>query len=139
MMSTQSRRPGSRAAILAEVKQISGRRIEERRRDKRMTQKQLAAQVGMGERWLREVESGSPKSRLDDHLRCAHGLGLSASHLLLPMLFLEHQMHFPRQIFDEDMHELEAGCIEFIASYRLKPFLRSIPIPLTDEGIDREA
>lgn len=137
-MSTQSRRPGNRSAILAEVKMISGRRIEQRRREKRMTQKELAAQIGMGVRWLREVEAGSPKSRFDDHMRCAHGLGLSASHLLLPMLFLEHQMHFPRQIFDENIHELEAGCIEYIASFHLKPFLRSPSDSAMTQGLNTQ-
>ena len=136
MISTQSRRPGNRAAIDAEVKRISGRRIEEQRRDRRMTQKQLAVQIGISVRWLREVESGSPKSRFDDHMRCADGLGLSGSHIYLPMLFLERKMHFPRQIFDGNMDELEVDCIEFIASYRLKPFVRSIRIPPADEDDD---
>ncbi len=112
-----------RASILAEVKRISGRRIEERRRFQRKTQEQLATEVGIGVRWLREIESGNPKSRIDDHFRCAHGLGLSAAHLLIPMLFLEHRMHFPRQLLHDDMHEIEVHCIELIASFNLRPFL----------------
>lgn len=138
MMSTQSRRAGNRAAIDAEVKRISGRRIEEQRRDRRMTQKQLAAQIGISVRWLREVESGSPKSRFDDHMRCADGLGLSGSHLYLPMLFLERKMHFPRQIFDGNMDELEAECIELIARYHMRPFVHSTPIPATNEGDEED-
>ena len=122
-MPSQSEAPYDGVFILAEVKVISGRRIEERRKFQRMTQKELAALVGMGMRWLREVEAGSPKSRIDDHMRCAHGLGLTASHLLFPMLFLEHHMHFPRQIFHGDMRALEKGCVEFIASFHLRPFL----------------
>ncbi|MEA3388567.1 MAG: hypothetical protein U9R64_04705 [Pseudomonadota bacterium] len=78
-MPSQSEAPYDGVFILAEVKVISGRRIEERRKFQRMTQKELAALVGMGVRWLREVEAGSPKSRIDDHMRCAHGLGLTAS------------------------------------------------------------
>ncbi|MGF7202222.1 hypothetical protein GGQ82_001270 [Sphingobium olei] len=32
-------------------------------------------------------------------------------------------MQFPRQIFHSDMAELERRCIEFIASFHLRPFL----------------
>lgn len=112
------------ASILAEVKSISGRRIEERRRRHRITQRQLAADVGIGVRWLREIESGNPKSRFDDHIACAHALGLSAAHLLIPMLFLEHHMHFPRHFFVDDMHEIERLCIEFISNLTLRTFLQ---------------
>ncbi|WP_145205956.1 helix-turn-helix domain-containing protein [Sphingobium sp. B2] len=112
------------ASILAEVKSISGRRIEERRRRHRITQRQLAADVGIGVRWLREIESGNPKSRFDDHIACAHALGLSAAHLLIPMLFLEHHMHFPRHFFIDDMHEIERLCIEFISNLNLRTFLQ---------------
>lgn len=133
-MSSQSVAFHERAFILAEVKAISGRRIEERRRLQRITQEQLAADVGIGVRWLREIEAGNPKSRFDDHLRCAHGLGLSAAHLLIPMLFLEHHMPFPRQLFLDDMNELEACCIEFIASFNLRSILHSSLGPAPREG-----
>lgn len=139
-MSSQSSASLERASILAEVKLISGRRIEERRRLRRMTQDKLAAKAGIGVRWLREIESGNPKSRIDDHLKCAHALGLSAAHLLIPMMFLEHRMPFPRQIFDEDMHELEARCIEFIASFNLNHILRPRPcLPSEDAAGERRA
>ncbi|PJG47166.1 transcriptional regulator [Sphingobium sp. LB126] len=124
MMSSQSVvDDGERASILAEVKRISGRRIEERRRFQRKTQEQLASEVGIGVRWLREIEAGNPKSRIDDHFRLAHGLGLSSAHLLIPMLFLEHHLHFPRGLLHDDMHELESLCIELIASFNVRPFL----------------
>jgi transcriptional regulator with XRE-family HTH domain len=95
-----------RASVLAEVKRISGHRIEARRRSQRKSQRRLADEVGIGVRWLREIEAGSPKSRIDDHLKCAHGLGLSAAFLLVPMLFLEHRLNLPRQFLQEDMDEL---------------------------------
>ena len=99
-----------------------------------MTQDKLAAKAGIGVRWLREIESGNPKSRIDDHLKCAHALGLSGAHLLIPMMFLEHRMPFPRQIFDDDMYELEARCIEFIASFNLSQILRPRPCAKRDEA-----
>lgn len=76
MISSQGGAFKEGASILAEVKTISGRRIEERRRREHISQKALAANVGIGVRWLREIESGNPKSRFDDHFRCAHALGL---------------------------------------------------------------
>jgi transcriptional regulator with XRE-family HTH domain len=124
MISSQGGAFEEGASILAEVKSISGRRIEERRRRHRITQQQLAADVGIGVRWLREIEAGNPKSRFDDHVACTHALGLSAAHLLIPMLFLEHHMHFPRHFFLDDMYELEARCIEFISNLSLRTFLR---------------
>jgi len=133
-MSSQSVASSERASILAEVKLISGHRIEGRRRLLRMTQDRLAAKSGIGVRWLREIESGNPKSRIDDHLKCAHALGMSSAHLLIPMLFLEHQLHFPRQIFDEDMRELEARCIEFIASFNLNHILKPRPSLRPEDG-----
>lgn len=112
------------ASILAEVKSISGRRIEERRRRQRITQEQFAAIVGIGVRWLREIESGNPKSRIDDHIACAHALGLSSAHLLIPMMLLEHHMHVPRHFFLDDMFEMERLTVEFIASLNLRTFLK---------------
>ncbi|QNG48548.1 helix-turn-helix domain-containing protein [Sphingobium yanoikuyae] len=124
MISSQGGAFEEGASILAEVKTISGRRIEERRKRHRITQKQLAADVGIGVRWLREIEAGNPKSRVDDHIACAHALGLSSAHLIIPMLFLEHNMHFPRHFFLDDMHQLEALCIDFISNLSLRTFLQ---------------
>src|SRR3546814_12305821 len=59
------------------VKVQSGRQIEEARKKRRLTQRDLARELGMGVRWLREIEGGNPRSRLDDHLVCAYRLGLS--------------------------------------------------------------
>lgn len=122
MMSSQSIAfEDVRASVLAEVKRISGRRIELRRRSQRKSQTRLAAEVGIGVRWLREIESGNPKSRFDDHLRCAHVLGLSSAFLLVPMLVLEHRLNLPRQFIQEDMDDAEVHCIELLASFDLIP------------------
>lgn len=122
-MASQSNGLPDRALILDEVKMISGRRIEEKRRLRCMTQGRLAAKAGIGVRWLREIESGNPKPRFDDHLKCAYALGLSGAHLLIPILFLERQMHFPRHILDDDMNDLGARCIELIATHNLSQIL----------------
>ena len=47
---------------LSYVKEQSGRQIEEARKRVGITQRELARDLGMGVRWLREIESGNPKS-----------------------------------------------------------------------------
>jgi transcriptional regulator with XRE-family HTH domain len=100
-------------SLLAHVKTLSGRRIEEARRRERITQEEFARAVGVGVRWLREIEGGNPSSRLEDHLQCAHHLKLSTGHILLPLLFMGYDMTFPFQLteaiaaFHARVHTLE--------------------------------
>ncbi|HUD90042.1 transcriptional regulator [Sphingobium sp.] len=106
-------------AVLETIKLMSGRRIEMTRRAEKITQESFAAQVGIGARWLREIEAGNPKSRLDDHFRCAHALGLSTGHLVIPLLFMEHQRVFPRGLLEGDLSKIETVCIDAIARHNL--------------------
>jgi len=101
------------------VKMQSGRQIEQARKRKRITQVELARDLGMGVRWLREIEGGNPKSKLDDHLLCTYRLGLSTGHILIPLLFAGQRMCFPRQLAIGDLTELERTCIEIIARRNL--------------------
>lgn len=103
---------------LSFVKERSGRRIEEARKREGMTQRELAQALGMGVRWLREVESGNPKVRLDDHLRCAYQLDISTGHILIPLMFASQKMAFPRQLAG-DLREFERLCVETIAQRQL--------------------
>jgi transcriptional regulator with XRE-family HTH domain len=107
------------APLLSFVKEVSGRRIEEARKRERITQEQFAREMGIGVRWLREIEAGNPSSRLDDHLRCAHRLKLSTGHILIPLLFLGHEMAFPHQLAFGDFVEIERLCIDLIAERNL--------------------
>lgn len=105
--------------LLDYVKVLSGRRIEEARRRERITQEQFARAVGVGVRWLREIEGGNPSSRLDDHLQCAHYLKLSTGHILLPLLFLGNEMTFPYQLAHGDLRDIERRCIDLIAEQNI--------------------
>lgn len=121
----------SNAAVVAEspldyVKVQSGRQIEEARKRKRITQAELARDLGMGVRWLREIEGGNPRARLDDHLLCTYRLGLSTGHILFPLLFAGQQMCFPRQLATGDLSELERTCIELIAQRNLDHLTRAL-------------
>ena len=119
------------APIFSLIKEISGKRLEERRRRNRITQKQLAQAVGRSVRWLREIEGGNPKSKLDDHFLCAHRLGLSTSHILIALLFVEHQMTIPKELLlDEDLSELEWGCIALISEHHDSAIIRRASQPL---------
>src|SRR3546814_11325933 len=80
------------------VKVQSGRQIEEARKTRRLTQRDLARELGMGVRWLREIDGGNPRSRLDDHLVCAFRLGLTTGPILHPLLFSRQHLFFPTQL-----------------------------------------
>lgn len=111
---------------LSYVKLQSGRRIEEARKKRQLTQRQLAQDLGMGVRWLREIEGGNPRSRLDDHLICAYRLGLSTGHILIPLLFAGQNMNFPHQLATGDLSDLERMCIELIAKRKLEHLTRAL-------------
>ncbi|UZW57678.1 helix-turn-helix domain-containing protein [Sphingobium sp. JS3065] len=101
--------------VLSRIKEISGKRIEERRRRDRITQPQLARAAGVSVRWLREIEAGNPKSKLDEHLACAHRLGLSTTHIMIPLLLMERRMSIPEEyLVEEDLSELEDRCIALV-------------------------
>lgn len=128
----------SNAAAVAEspldyVKVQSGRQIEQARKRKHITQVELARELGMGVRWLREIEGGNPKARLDDHLLCTYRLGLSTGHILIPLLFAGQRMSFPRQLATGDLTELERTCIEIIAQRNLDHLTRALT-PLWQSG-----
>lgn len=111
------------------VKLQSGRQIEIARKKEGITQRQLAQDLGMGVRWLREIEAGNPKSKLDDHLRCTYRLGLSTGHILIPLLFAGQRMSFPKQLSHGDLRDLERLCVEVVAERKLSQ-LKSALTPL---------
>jgi len=101
--------------LLNFVKQVSGRKIEEARKRERITQQKLAQEIGVSPRWLREVEGGNPASKLDDHLLCSRYLRLPTGHILIPLMFLGHEMAFPQVLAFGDLVDLERRCIDLIA------------------------
>jgi hypothetical protein len=106
--------------ILCFVKEVSGKRIEEARRRRRITQECFARDVGVSVRWLREVEAGNPASTLEDHLACSRFLKLPTGHILIPLLFFAHGMAFPQQLAFGDLADLERLCIDLIAERNLR-------------------
>jgi transcriptional regulator with XRE-family HTH domain len=118
-MSPQSPRPIDDTAVISLIKEISGKRIEGRRRRDHISQTQLALAVGRSERWLREIEAGIPTSRLEDHVRCAHSLRMSTAHILIPLLCVEHNMPIPRELLElDDLWEVEQACLAIIAQHQ---------------------
>lgn len=111
---------------LSYVKEQSGRQIERARKREGITQRQLAEDLGMGVRWLREIESGNPKAKLDDHLRCAYRLDISTGHILIPLMFFAQKMSFPQQLAAGDLRELERLCIEVISQRNLDQLTRAL-------------
>ena len=105
--------------LLNFVKELSGRRIEQARRRNGITQVQFAREVGIGRRWLQEIESGNPSSRLDFHVVCAEHLQLKTGYIFFPFLFRGHQMEFPRELTYGDFEEIERECIDLFVRRKL--------------------
>ena len=116
----------SQSDKIEHIKSVSGRMIEERRKRARMTQSQLAGRVGIGVRWLREIESGNPKSAIENHLRCAFALGLEASHLFIPLIFMENGVKFPLQLLLDDPSDLNQRCVDLIGDYYVEAVARQL-------------
>lgn len=115
---------GPDASSLAEIKQMSGRRIEDGRKREGLTQSMLASRVGLGVSWIREIESGNPKTRIDDHLRCSVALRISPSYIFIPLLFMAHGLQFVPQLLAGNLHELERHWLEFIVDHNIADMRR---------------
>jgi transcriptional regulator with XRE-family HTH domain len=114
-MSPQSASALDDAEIFALIKLLSGKRIEQRRRREGISQPQLAAAIGRSERWIREMEAGIPTSTIEDHIRCAHWLGLSTAHMFILLLCVENGIAVPRDLLDcDDLWRVEEPCIEIV-------------------------
>lgn len=128
-MSLQSSTRIDDTPLLERIKSISGWCIEQRRRRGKLTQEGLASQVGITVRWLREIEGGNPRTSIEDHLRCAAGLGLTTGYMLILMMFMERQMNFPREMLLDDLPELEERCIESIAEFSVRSLASRLRSP----------
>ncbi|CAN5503941.1 hypothetical protein BH10PSE12_BH10PSE12_08580 [soil metagenome] len=114
------------AELLEQIKLLSGRAIEERRRHARTTQEQLAKRTGIGVRWIREIESGNPKSSIDNHIKCASSLGMPVSYLLIPLLFMEKEMSFPVGFLVDNFAGLQDRAIQSISDYYIETLSRHV-------------
>jgi len=102
------------------VKKISGERIKEERRRRHIKQSELADAIGVSLRWLREIEAGNPGARLDDHLVATIRLGLPASNIVLPVLFMAQRMPVPRLLLHTDLEEVERACVDLVAQSAIR-------------------
>lgn len=89
------------------LKEFSGRRIESERRRRHLSQKHFARRIGMSVRWLREIESGNPAVKLDDHLRCAEALHLAPAFVLLPLLDPDYNRLAPSDAATSELAHIE--------------------------------
>jgi transcriptional regulator with XRE-family HTH domain len=94
-------------ASLDYLKEFSGRRIESERLRRRISQKHFARRVGLSVRWLREIESGNPAVKLDDHLRCAAALHLAPAVVLLPLLDPDYNRPSPIYPAPSELADIE--------------------------------
>lgn len=102
------------------IKKVSGEMIRDERRRRHITQEQFARALNVSGRWIREIESGNPASRLEDHLHGAMLLGLPTAHISLAILFVASGMPVPRHILHAHTAELERECVDLIAAGSIK-------------------
>lgn len=110
---------GSGASPLAAMKQMAGRRIEDERRRIGLSQRRLAMLAGFSVSWVREIESGNPKVRIDDHLRCFEALGISQNYIIIPMMFKARGRDFPPQLLVGDIRHIEDKLMDFVVDENL--------------------
>ena len=105
--------------IVAETKSISGRRIEQERRQRNISQAKLGSKATLSTAWIRQLESGYARVTLEAHLACVDVLGLSLLVIFIPLLFLAHGRHFPAHLLFTDLRRLEVALIDFIVNWNV--------------------
>lgn len=101
-------------SIIDRLKVISGRRIEDERRRRRLTQRQFARRIELSVRWLREIEAGNPVVKLDDHLRCADELHIAPTYIFLPLLYRTYGQTCPINVAVADLSDIEKRYLALI-------------------------
>jgi len=101
--------------IIDRLKVISGRRIEDERRRRRLTQRQFARRIKLSVRWLREIEAGNPVVKLDDHLRCADALHIAPTYIFLPLLYRTYGRICPINVAVADLTDIEQRYLALIS------------------------
>jgi hypothetical protein len=94
----------------------------------------LAARVGLGVSWIREIESGNPKTKIDDHLRCSVALRISPSYIFIPLLFMAHGLQFAPQLLAGNLNELERHWLEFIVDHNIADMRRILTQERSDDA-----
>lgn len=128
-------------AYLSEVKRLSGQRIEQERRRRGMSQSLMGSRMGRGTTWVRQLESGYPKVRLDDHMLCDEILSLSPLTIFIPLLCLLHGRECPPHLLLGNLRHLESAIIDFVVNWHLgnlrgllrQPPASALPEPSGDE------
>lgn len=104
---------------LSEVKRLSGQRIEQERRRRGLSQAVMGSRIGVGTTWVRHIESGYPKVRLDDHFLCDDFLSISPLAIFLPLLFLIHGREFPAHLLLGNLKHLERAILDCVVNWHL--------------------
>ncbi len=110
----------------ADVKQLCGYRIEQERRLRGLSQVQLGRRAGLSRDWVRQVESGYPKVKLDDYWRCLSAINLSPLILVVPMLVQYKGLEFSPTLLTGDLAVLEREILDAILNWTVTGLHRSM-------------
>jgi transcriptional regulator with XRE-family HTH domain len=114
-------------SALKEIKKAAGDRVRQERKLLKVTQPELAANMGVSLRWFREIETGASMTHIDDHLNAAIRLGLSTGHIALPILYMGQGRRFPPQLIHADLAAMERGCMDVVADVVINLLKRDRP------------
>ncbi|HUD95148.1 MULTISPECIES: helix-turn-helix domain-containing protein [Sphingobium] len=116
---TRKKRNFPEPLYLENVKAILGRRIELERRSRGMNQAGLGKHIGLGVAWVRNLEGGYPKVRLEQYFASLDTLGISVLTMCVPLLFIIHGRKYPPHLLFSDMRRLESAIIDFVIEWNV--------------------
>lgn len=79
----------------------------------------MGNRIGLGTSWVRQIESGYPRVRLDDHVLCYEFLSISPLAVFLPVLFHIHGVECPPHLLLGNLKHLEEAILECVVNWNL--------------------
>lgn len=140
MMLSHEHDPSSPIYLVA-AKQMCGKRVELERRRRGMSQVLLGRKAGLGPAWIRQLEGGYPKVRLEDYLACLESFDVSPLALLVPVLFAKHGRDIPQSLLLGDLERLETSLMEAVVRWHveeLQAMLAAMAGPVPSDIADRQ-
>jgi hypothetical protein len=80
----------------------------------------MGTRIGRGTTWVRQIESGCPKVRLDDHVLCYDFLSISPLAIFIPLLFLLHGRECPPHLLFGNLKHLEEAILNCVINWNLR-------------------
>ena len=97
--------------------EMLGQNIRRLRRQKGMTQEQLAEKADVGQKQISKIESGRVHAKLSTYLRIANAFGVSIDHFLADALLVDPQQRIGDVLRGESEQRLIHDMIQAMVQY----------------------